>query len=209
MNYFDKAASTWDEKPSNIDRTKAIFEEMMQAVPLSSQWHALEYGCGTGLLSVLLHTHLGEIVLADESLEMLKVLEKKIQDQDIKNMHPVKLNLLTDRYDAQHDCIYTQMALHHIKETEKIIGIFYRLLKDDGYLCIADLVEEDGSFHDHHDHYDGHNGFDPEKLKRILEAAGFSDVTVKICFEMEKELANNVVRKYPLFLMTGRKAALR
>lgn len=209
MNYFDKAASTWDEKPSNIARTKAISEEMMQTVPLSSQWHALEYGCGTGLLSVLLHTHLGEIVLADESVEMLKVLEKKIQDQDIKNMHPVKLNLLEDSYDARHDCIYTQMALHHIKETEKIIGIFYRLLKDEGYLCIADLVEEDGSFHAHHDHYDGHNGFDPEKLKRILAAAGFSDVTVKICFEMEKELANNVVRKYPLFLMTGRKSSRR
>lgn len=205
MDYFDNAASTWDEKPFNIERSKAISEEIIKSVPLSQKWSALEYGCGTGLLSVLLHSYLGSIVLADDSVEMLKVLEKKILDQNIKNMHPLKLNLLEDDYDTKQDIIFTQMALHHIRDTEKIIGAFYRLLKDKGYLCIAELVEEDGSFHAHHDHYDGHNGFDPEKLKGLLESAGFGDVTTKICFEMERELDNNVVKKYPIFLMMGRK----
>src|SRR5574340_1605960 len=127
MNYFDKAAATWDNNPANIERSRAISGEIVRRVPLSKTWHVLEYGCGTGTLSFFLQPLVESIVLADESQEMLKVLEEKIKTHGITNMHPRKLNLINDHYEGTFELICTQMALHHIVETEKIIGIFHNL----------------------------------------------------------------------------------
>ena len=206
MNYFDKAAATWDKNPANIERAEAIAEGIIKAVPLSKQWNVLEYGCGTGLLSFLLQPHVQSIVLADESPEMLKVLGEKIVHHGIDNMHPRQLNLLKERYEEKHDLICTQMALHHIIETEKIIAIFHNLLHPNGYLCIADLVEEDGSFHSHHERYEGHNGFNIDKLTKILTSAGFRNIAVSICCNIARTADTGASRTYPVFLMIGTKA---
>ena len=58
------------------------------------------------------------------------------------------------------------MVLHHVNDIEKIIGKFYRLLNPGGYLAIADLYEEDGSFHG--DGFTGHKGFNMDSLSGIL-----------------------------------------
>lgn len=46
------------------------------------------------------------------------------------------------------------------------------MLNPGGYLCIADLEEEDGSFHEGKETV--HNGLDPSFLARILSEKGFS-----------------------------------
>jgi ubiquinone/menaquinone biosynthesis C-methylase UbiE len=203
MNYFDNAAATWDNDPARIERSRAIAEEIIHILPLSKQWNVLEYGCGTGLLSFLLQPYVKSIVLADESPEMLRVLGEKIARYRIDNMHPRQLNLINDRYDGKHDLICTQMVLHHIIETEKIITIFYKLLNKDGYLCIADLVEEDGSFHAHHEKYDGHNGFDTTQLAAILTSVGFVNIAVCTCCNIERKTDHGTIKTYPIFLMIG------
>jgi ubiquinone/menaquinone biosynthesis C-methylase UbiE len=205
MNYFDKAAATWDENPANLERTKAIGEAIIQAVPLSGTEEVLEYGCGTGLLSFLLQPRVKSLVLADESEEMLRVLREKVDRHRMANMHPLRLNLLNEPYGGTHDLICTQMALHHILDTEKIIAVFYNILRQKGYLCIADLVEEDGSFHAHHDHYVGHNGFNTDRLAALLAKAGFTDIAVSICCTIERRATEHNDRKYPVFLMIGKK----
>ena len=205
MNRFDDKALTWDDNHERLKMTKVISEEIIKNINLSKQWSALDYGCGTGSLSFFLHHFLDQITLADESTGMMNVLQTKIADSGIKNMHPLKLNLMEDDYKQHHNIIYTSMALHHIIDTDKIINKFYSLINQDGYLCIADLVKEDGSFHSHITNYDGHNGFDVDKLMNILKEKGFTNVNTKICYVMEKEIQDGSVKKYPIFLMTGRK----
>ena len=205
MNHFDDEALTWDDNHERLKMTRVISEEIIKNINLSKQWSALDYGCGTGSLSFFLHHFLDQITLADESTGMLNVLQTKIIDSGIKNMHPLKLNLMEDDYKQHHNIIYTSMALHHIIDTDKIINKFYSLINLDGYLCIADLVKEDGSFHSHIKNYDGHSGFDEDKLMNILKEKGFTDVKTKICYVMEKEIQEGFVKKYPIFLMTGKK----
>jgi len=205
MNRFDDEALTWDNNHERLKMTKVISEEIIKNINLSKQWSALDYGCGTGSLSFFLHHFLDQITLADESTGMLNVLQTKITDSGIKNMHPLKLNLMEDDYKHHHDIIYTSMALHHIFDTDKIISVFYSLINQDGYLCIADLMSEDGSFHSHIKNYDGHNGFDVDKLMNILKKKGFINVKAKICHVMEKEFQDGSTNKYPIFIMTGRK----
>jgi predicted TPR repeat methyltransferase len=62
---FDARAETWDDDPAKVERARAVAEEIVARVPLSRTMRALEYGCGTGLLSFMLRERLGDITLAD------------------------------------------------------------------------------------------------------------------------------------------------
>jgi hypothetical protein len=81
---------------------------------------------------------------------------------------------------------------------------FNSIIKQDGYLCIADLVKEDGSFHAHELDFDGHNGFDRKELTQKLLNHNFIVEYYNECFVIEKEVENNI-RKYPLFIIIGKK----
>lgn len=207
MVNFDKEAAGWDNDPVRAVRAKAVAEGMMQSVPLNDNMVGFEYGCGTGVLSFNLHNHLKKIVMADSSEGMLEVLGKKIEQNDVRNMAPLKIDLLQEPIPVEkYDIVYSLMTLHHIPDTERIIEIFYEMIKPGGYLCIADLDEEDGSFHGKD--FEGHNGFDREKLSALLVSKGFSRITVKTVFEMRKTVEENKERNYPVFLMTGKKQAV-
>jgi hypothetical protein len=65
------------------------------------------------------------------------------------------------------------MALHHIIDTRNTLKNLYEMLVSDGYLCIVELVEDDGSFHKLEKDFNGHNGFNQDKLKSLLEELGF------------------------------------
>ena len=78
MTNFDERAKDWDTDPMKVERAQSVADAIRRAVPLTADMSALEYGCGTGLLSFALQSHLGKITLADTSLGMLSVLTEKI-----------------------------------------------------------------------------------------------------------------------------------
>ena len=96
------------------------------------------------------------------------------------------------------------MALHHIIDTETTIKNLYRLLKKDGYLCVIELDEDDGSFHKKEKDFNGHNGFNQDSLKNLLAEIGFEEVKSNT-FYNDKKMIDELEVKYSLFLMAGRK----
>ena len=117
---------------------------------------------------------------------MLDVVAEKIAAQGVSNMTPVKLDLLADPPPAQRfDLIVTSMTLHHVPDTDHILRLFHDLLNPGGYLCIADLDTEDGSFHGIE--VDVHHGFDRAELGRRATQAGFADVQFQTVFSIAKE----------------------
>jgi 2-polyprenyl-3-methyl-5-hydroxy-6-metoxy-1,4-benzoquinol methylase len=71
-------------------------------------------------------------------------------------------------------------VLHHIRDIDAIFRKFYPLLTPGGILAIADLYQEDGSFHD--GDMNVHRGFDPENLTSIFLQQGFHDIQIDPCF---------------------------
>jgi ubiquinone/menaquinone biosynthesis C-methylase UbiE len=202
--HFDTKARQWDDNPVFQERGLKIAQAIRQAVPLHPQMRALDYGCGTGLLSFPLQDELGAILLADSSGGMLDVVSEKIATQGVTHMTPVKLDLLIDPPPAQRfDLIYTSMTLHHVPDTGRILRIFHDLLQPGGTLCIADLDQEDGSFHG--PEVDVHHGFDRADLSRRTAQAGFADVQFQTVFSIAREHESGT-RDYPVFLMTARRA---
>lgn len=208
MEYFDKEANEWDD-PIRIGCARAVAAAIKRSVPLTPDMRALEYGCGTGLVSFELQPDLHHITLADSSSGMLEVLKKKIEVNRIGNMTLIKLDLATDPLPAErYDLIYTSMTLHHVLDTEKILQQFHGLLKTSGFLCIADLNKEDGSYHANFPDFSGHNGFDRPELTEKLWKAGFRNINNAIVHQIIKETISEkgkIKKSFPVFLMTAEK----
>jgi len=205
MTNFDERAKDWDSDPKKVERARAVAEAIRSAIPLSTDMSALEYGCGTGLLSFALQSDLGQIDLADTSQGMLDVLAEKISASGVTNMRPKRLDLSTDPLPADRfDLTYSLMTLHHIEDAKGILKKFHALLNPSGTLVIADLDKEDGSFHTDGT-TDVHLGFERSELQKWVEEAGFTDVRFSTAFEIKKKIGD-AEKTFPVFLLTARKA---
>lgn len=202
-NEFDARAQAWDDDPVKLARAVSVARAIRQQVPLTMQMSALEFGCGTGLLSFELRPDLGEITLADNSPGMLAVLREKAKAAQATRMHPVMMELGDGTLPAaSFDLIYSAMTLHHIDDTENALRELFALLSPSGYLCVADLDAEDGSFHGAG--FTGHPGFDREALANKARQAGFRSVRFTTAFQMTKGQGPGQT-EFPVFLMVAEK----
>ncbi len=204
MNEFDQKAQEWDKNKMHLERTIAVAGKLQKMVDIKPNMKAMEFGAGTGSLSFYLKDLFSEITLVDSSLEMLKMAEQKMGASDHSKFKTLFLNLEKNEYGGDpFDIIYSQLVLHHVRDTDAIIRKFYQLLNPEGILAIADLYQEDGSFHD--DNMDVHKGFDPEKLLAILLQQGFRNIQYEPCFVIHKVVTEEIFKDYPVFLMTALK----
>jgi tRNA (cmo5U34)-methyltransferase len=204
MNEFDLKAAEWDQNPIIWERAEAIANEIKKLVPLQKQMTALEFGAGTGVTSFILKDSLKEITLMDNSSEMVKVMNNKIKTLKVKNLKTLNFNLeQNDFKDAKFDLIFNQMVLHHITDIKDIITKFYNLLNPGGFLAIADLYTEDGSFHG--EGFTGHKGFDPSDLSSMLLKSGFKNITHHKCFVINKKISDAVTKEFDVFLLIAQR----
>jgi ubiquinone/menaquinone biosynthesis C-methylase UbiE len=174
-NRFDTAATDWDKENRRIELAKAI-SSRIALLPLHDDMRAMEYGCGTGLVGLGLANRLASLVAADSSPGMLEILKAKISEQGIKNVFPRHLDLHHDDCEQDFDLIFSSMTLHHLADIDCILAKLFHCLKPGGIIALADLDEEDGSFHQDNPEGVMHHGFNPKELARNLERLGFSSV---------------------------------
>ncbi len=200
MTSFDAQAKDWDNDPMKIERAELLAIEIKKHINTLYTNEALDFGCATGLLSFFLKDFFKKITLADMSSEMIDVLKVKIDNEQLSHFIPIKLTADSHLPINTFDVIYTSMTLHHIPELSPIFAQFYTSLKDNGILCIADLVKEDGSFHHHDPDFDGHNGFTKENIEHQLIEKGFRILQNHSFYSISKN-----EREYPLFLLFAQK----
>ena len=201
---FDARARQWDADAQFVERGRKIAAAIRGRVALTARMRALDVGCGTGLLSIPLAGDLGHITCIDTSAGMLEVLNEKIAAQHLTHVNAQLHDLAAaDLPGAPFDLIMSSMTLHHIADTDAMLAKFAAHLRPGGWLCLADLDREDGSFHGKD--VDVHHGFEREALKRMARSAGFADVHFDTVFTIGKE-RDGVVREYPVFLLTARRA---
>jgi SAM-dependent methyltransferase len=201
VSTFDEKAATWDDDPTKAERARVFARAILEVVPASQTTRLLEYGAGTGLLSEELVGHVGTITLVDPSAGMREVMAAKVTDGRLPGDSRIwDLDLAVDPVpEDRFDLVATLMTLHHVSDVPRVLGAFSDLLAEGGRLCVVDLVEEDGSFHD--GEFAGHNGFDTSSLAERVREAGFADVEVRADFHFVEKNG----RDYPLFLLTAAK----
>jgi ubiquinone/menaquinone biosynthesis C-methylase UbiE len=200
MNEFDIKAADWDQNPMHWDRSESITNQIKELIPLKKHMTALEYGAGTGIASFMLKDYLKEITLMDSSSEMVRAINDKIRTTKVKNLKTLNFDLEHEDYKrGKFDLVFTQMVLHHVTDIENILKKFYNLLNSGGYLAIADLYTEDGSFHG--EGFTGHKGFDPEELSGMLLKLGFKSISHHQCFIINKKISDSITKEFAVFLI--------
>ena len=202
---FDKEANTWDEVPARVKLANDIAAAISKEILLTSNMDVLDFGCGTGLLTLQLQPVVHSITGVDSSRGMIDVLKAKIDKQNLPNVKTQYLdtekgNILEGTYHL----IVSGMTLHHVKEIRPLLDQFYRILAPSGYLCIADLDLDGGKFHGNNDGI-FHFGFDRALLRRDFKEAGFDDIRDMTAAELMKPVSDGKVQPFTVFLMTGRK----
>jgi predicted TPR repeat methyltransferase len=201
MSDFDLKASDWDKNPNNISRTKAVAATMIQQIQLNKEMKALEYGAGTALLSFALKENLGEITLMDNSTEMTRISNEKINYSELTDMKALFFDLEHEHHHEKYDIIYSQMVMHHIENVDAMLYIFYQLLHPLGYIAIADLYPEDGSFHG--EGFNGHLGFDLNEFIMKLKIIGFANIKHENCYTIKKQISDGSKKEFPIFLISA------
>jgi ubiquinone/menaquinone biosynthesis C-methylase UbiE len=202
---FDQEATQWDQNPGRLKVAADIGQAIIEQMKLSPDMDVLDFGCGTGLLTLVLQPFVRSIIGVDSSQGMLDVFKVKIKEQSLNNVKadyidPDKGDLLAGSYHL----VVSSMTLHHIKEIGPLLKQFYRVLHPSGCLCIADLDLDDGQFHgDNKGVF--HFGFNREALRRMFEDAGFRDIQTSQAASIEKPVGDGKSRLFTIFLMIARK----
>jgi len=194
---FAHKSKSWDFNSKRVTSAKAIAETISQNIKLDKSMHIMDFGAGTGLLSYFLSDKVAKVTAIDNSISMLDIFREKsslfkspteVLELDLTKNVPS--NLLFDG-------IVSSMTIHHIKNIEDILQKMYNMLPPSGFIALADLDSEDGSFHSDNIGV-FHFGFNRDELKSIAQKVGF---------KMIKFETANIIKKshkdFSIFLMSA------
>ncbi len=200
---FDKDAARWDDNPGRVKVAADIAGAMIAEIPLTKELNILDFGCGTGLVTLALQPFVRSITGIDSSPGMLDVLNRKISERGLSNVRTQHLDMdHGGNLSGLYHLVVSSMTLHHIREINPLLKQFYQILRPSGILCIADLDEDGGRFHESNDGV-FHFGFNRDVLARQFEEAGFQNVRTVQAAAVEKPVAGGASHLFTIFLIIG------
>lgn len=179
-HHFNHKAESFDS-PKNIFIADLIRQELEKQVVDFSDKQILDFGGGTGLVSLPLATQSKSVTLVDISDKMLEQARLKVEKQAIDNVYLLQQDLLTNPLNQLFDIIVVSRVLHHMPNVEKTLAMFRNHLVEDGQLFIADFVKTDVN----------HHGFHLDELEENLSQNGFLPVKSQIIYSAEKLFLDN------------------
>ena len=200
---FDKEAAQWDANTGRVKLASDVAAAIIREIQLTKNMDVIDFGCGTGLLTLKLQPFVKTITGVDNSPGMLGMLKNKIKEQAFGNVSAKHIDFEKGhRVEGSYDLIVSSMVLHHIPETAAVFKEWFNLLRQNGQVCFADLDTEDGGFHDDNTGVH-HLGFERAHLKQLLIDAGFSNVRDTTATKVIKEKDPQTKLEFPIFLITA------
>jgi len=197
MSHFDTRAKNWDKGDVRVNGAKTIARAIEKRYSFSDNMHILDFGVGTGLLGFEIASKVEQVYGVDTSSKMLEKLQEK-NSQDLF-IEPILQDIIHAPLEQTFDGLISSMTLHHIEKLEAFFTTIYNNIKEDGFIAIADLELEDGTFHsDNTGVY--HFGFEEQRLLDIVTQCGFQDAKFENINTIEKPH-----RKFGVFLLTAKK----
>ena len=196
-DHFEKKAQDWDKAKSRNTTPQAISDAIQKTITLNKDMSIMDFGVGTGLLGFKIAPEVKEVHGVDMSPSMLK----KLQEKNTPELHinTICQDIVKEPLSMKFDGIISSMTLHHVENLSSFFTSISKNLYENGFIAIADLESEDGSFHsDNEGVY--HFGFEREKLIQIVEECGFKDVVVQ-----RVTTINKPDKDFNVFLLTARK----
>ncbi len=189
---FNHKAETFDS-PKNIFLANLVYQAIEKQLDLLSDKEILDFGGGTGLLTLPLAKQAKSVTLVDISEKMLEQARLKAEQQEIKNIQFLEQDLLENPLEKEFDLIVVSRVLHHMPDLDAVLSLFHQYLKEDGRLLIADFTKTEAN----------HHGFELTELEKQLIENGFSSVHSQILYSAEDLFQGNYSE---LFLTVAQKS---
>ena len=203
---FNKEAAQWDANPGRVKLANEVADAIIREIVPAGDMDVLDFGCGTGLVTLRLQPLVKTIRGVDSSQGMLDVLQDKIRTQGLRNVEARFVDFdKGGRIEGRFHLLVSSMTLHHVPDTAALFKQWHDLLLPGGRLCFADLDAEDGSFHGDNTGV-FHLGFDRARLKSLLLAAGFRDIRDTTATTMMRDVEGKGKREFPVFLIAAQKS---
>jgi 2-polyprenyl-3-methyl-5-hydroxy-6-metoxy-1,4-benzoquinol methylase len=202
--HFDEASGTWDQ-PHRLAQSLQFFNALRGIGFPGGGQRLMDYGCGTGLLSIPLAQTADFVYAVDSSQGMLEVVDQKVCQGGLTNVKTCCIDLSVDSLTVNSplDGIVTAMALHHVVDLETLFACFFDLLRPGGMLVVFDLEKEDGSFHRSHGGAAvPHHGFRRYEMEGVLKQTGFSLQSMERLLSIRKDV-DGEERDYPVFMLVA------
>ncbi len=197
MSHFDTRAQNWDKGNTQVAGAKVIADAIREKISLHKEMEIIDFGTGTGLLGFDIATSVKQVHGIDTSAKMLEKLEEK----NSASLHivPYKQDILQEPLTQKFDGLVSSMTLHHIEDLRLFFQTIYETLEESGFVAIADLEHEDGTFHSDNAGV-FHYGFEKGALLKVVQESGFKDVTFENINTIQKPH-----RDFGVFLLTAHK----
>ena len=193
-DHFKDKAREWDRSSRRVQGALKIANAIHDRFVMDKDMQIMDFGTGTGLLGFEIARFVQKVYGVDTSKEMIEQLkEKNTSELSLETYHR---DIIKEPIDKEFDGIVSSMTLHHIKDLELFFQTIYKNTKKGGFIAIADLEKEDGTFHSNNDGVH-HFGFEEDKLCNIVKFAGFNDVKFENINTIKKE------QEYGIFLLSA------
>ena len=189
---FNHKAETFDS-PKNIFLANLVCQAVEKQINVLSDKEILDFGGGTGLLSLPLAEQAKSVTLVDISEKMLEQARLKAEQQDIKNIQFLEQDLLEKPLKQEFDLIVVCRVLHHMPDVDVALSLFHQYLREGGQLLIADFTKIEAN----------HRGFELVELEKQLIEHCFSSVHSQILYSAEDLFQGNYSE---LFLTVAQKS---
>jgi predicted TPR repeat methyltransferase len=173
-----------------------IYDAMVKNIAFSEDMDIIDFGAGTGLLSRNIALHVRSLLGIDTSSGMLA----KLQELGKENITTLHLDICKYETQMKYDGIVSAMTMHHVADLDLLFTKMNELLREGGFIAIADLMSEDGTFHNDNEGVH-HFGFDENHLLEHAQKHGFKEVKYQRIFDVQKEAKE----PYGIFLLTAKK----
>ena len=177
---FNHKAETFDS-PKNIFLANLVCQAVEKLLDILSDKEILDFGGGTGLLTLPLAKQAKSVTLVDISEKMLEQARLKAEQQEIKNIQFLEQDLLANPLEQEFELIVVCRVLHHMPDLDAALSLFHQHLKEDGQLLLADFTKTEAN----------HHGFELPELENKLIQHGFSSVRSQILYSAEDLFQGN------------------
>lgn len=172
--FFESAAGQWDRLRQDLFGRAAH----LPALPglLDDRWTVGDLGCGTGEVAATLAPFVARVIAVDRSADMLQAAARRLADHPHVDVRRGELEALPIG-GGELDAATLMLVLHHVPDPAAVLQEAARVLRPDGRLLILEMLPHD---REEYRHQMGHVwlGFPDDQLRRLLAAAGFTQVRV-------------------------------
>lgn len=181
---FEQMAKRYDTD-ERIELAKVIVKQVRPELRNSKEKSLIDYGSGTGLISLEISDLVDSILLIDSSKQMLDVAKAKISRMGMTNTKILYSDFTQETPELKADIVLMSLVLLHIADTGNILQEMFNILNDGGKLIIIDFDKNDKI-----NHPKVHNGFSHEDLKKKLSEVGFKSIEIKTFFHGNRIFMN-------------------